>query len=232
MLTAAESLSQQVAEHTGRSLRTAFAAVVVVCTRNRSEFAVTEIVIDTAKSKVVVGRHLGDRGKQNSSIRPPARFRNNAVSFVGYGIQIQVRLGGRTHRDWSNTRKDSVSRVHVGNASLRIDALRLPQAFVTRKKECSVFYDGAAERTAKLISFERRLAAALVLFPLGGIQCIVAKKLKQRSVEVIRSRFGDGADNCTGLTAVFRRVVVGDDLEFLDRFRAGELPGCGLGVTR
>src|SRR5205823_14426628 len=36
----------------------------------------------------------------------------------------------------------------------------------------------------------------------------------------------------TGLAAVLSGIVVSDDLKFLDRLRAGQLPGCGLGIAR
>ena len=51
-------------------------------------------------------------------------------------------------------------------------------------------------------------------------------------MEVIRSRLRNSTHDRTGLAAVFRGVVVGDDLKFLDRLRAGQLPGCGLRIAR
>ena len=79
---------------------------------------------------------------------------------------------------------------------------------------------------------KRSLAPALVFFPLGRIQRIVAKELVQRTMQSIRSRFGNGAHDRTGLAAVLRGVIVCDDLKFLDRLRARQLTRCGLRIAR
>src|SRR5262249_25336588 len=99
------------------------------------------------------------------------------VSDARHRVQIQVRLNEVADRDRIGARQDSGARGHIGNAGLCVDALRLPQSFVAGKKESSVFYDRTTKRTTKLISLDRRLAAAFVLLPLRGIQCIVAKEL-------------------------------------------------------
>ena len=53
----------------------------------------------------------------------------------------------------------------------------------------------------------------------------------QGTIDVQTYTLSASALNRTGLAAIFRGVVIGDDLKFLDRLRARQLSGCGLRVT-
>src|SRR5579863_4613242 len=74
--------------------------------------------------------------------------------------------------------------------------------------------DRAAERTTVLIQVEflwRSREKAL------RVQRCVAQELKQRTVEIVRTRFRRHKHRWSRTRSVFRRVVVGQNLEFLNR---------------
>ena len=92
--------------------------------------------------------------------------------------------------------------------------MHLAQSFIVAKKEDLLrLHDGAAERRAVLIPAQLRLDWVEVV---GSIEYVVAKKLVNRSVELVGTRLGDEVDGRAGRFTESRIVDVGLDLEFLD----------------
>src|ERR1700730_12220906 len=102
------------------------------------------------------------------------------------------------------------------HTSLSGNSFALPDPFVICEKECAILEDRPANRTAKLITLERRLRS------IGGgvekvsrIQRAVPQELENISVKSIRSRTSDSIYYSAGGSSVFRRIVGGDHGEFL-----------------
>ena len=89
----------------------------------------------------------------------------------------------------------------------------LSLCLIIHEEERLVLLDRAAERASKLIQIElffRRSEEAL------RIELGVAEKLEKGSVELIRSGFRGYQHRRTRARTVFGRVVVSENLEFLD----------------
>ena len=86
-------------------------------------------------------------------------------------------------------------------------------ALVVDEEESLVFLDGAAERSAKLVEVELFSGGCEVA---AGIELGVAEILEERSVYAVGSGFCGYKHRRTRARAIFRRVVVGENLEFLN----------------
>ena len=77
--------------------------------------------------------------------------------------------------------------------------------------------------TAKLIALEWWNGSGWTIEEVFGVECRVAQEFKNISVDVIGSSVTDGVDNAAHRATIFRRSVVCDYFEFLDRFHAKHL---------
>src|SRR6266481_7016300 len=96
-----------------------------------------------------------------------------------------------------------------------------PEALVSSKEEClrnpevaPGYRERAAACDAKLVLLER---SYLGKKRVSGVEIRVAEELPKGGVILSRSRLGDHIDDATQGAAIRRLVVVGLDLEFLDR---------------
>jgi hypothetical protein len=102
---------------------------------------------------------------------------------------------------------------HRGNHPRERNPVALVFLLHIGEEEGLVFLDGAAQRAAKLIEIElfggRGEEAA-------GIQVGIAEELENASVELVGARFRGHQNSRAAARPPFRRIVVSEDLEFLD----------------
>src|SRR5215510_2344137 len=78
--------------------------------------------------------------------------------------------------------------------------------------------DRPAERAAENVITERRFLLLAVhnrREEIGRVQRVVAQVFKQRAVKLVAARFSRGDDDAARRTAVFRRVIVRENLDLL-----------------
>ena len=92
----------------------------------------------------------------------------------------------------------------------------LPDAFVVRKEEQFIPDQTPADISAKLIQPEFLLPCKKV----SRVERFVAEIIENAAVKIVCSRFRDRVDDCTDRLAVLRRVVLLDNLDFLDAVHA------------
>src|SRR3981081_1791338 len=88
-----------------------------------------------------------------------------------------------------------------------------PLGLVIQEEECLVLLNGPAHRAAELVQVE--------FFACGGeiaasVKLGVPEELKERAVKLVRPRLRGQQNRRTRTGSVFRRIVVGENLEFLD----------------
>jgi len=91
--------------------------------------------------------------------------------------------------------------------------VQLPFGFVVHEEKCLILLYRAAQRSAELVQIEllperRKIAPR--------IQRSVPEIFVERAVKLVRARLRRHQHRRTRTRAVFRRVVVSQDLEFLD----------------
>src|SRR5205823_14527436 len=93
-------------------------------------------------------------------------------------------------------------------------------ALVIGKKEQLVLYDRSTDSTTEHVPAELWLRHDVgrikTVFPLIGIQLVVAEKLENVTVQAISAGLDGGADDTTLEIAEFCRRVLGDHVEFLN----------------
>ena len=99
--------------------------------------------------------------------------------------------------------------------SLR-QALAQAEPFVVAEEKCLVLTNWAAESSAELVLLVLGFGHA-VDEKLSSIQGVIAEILEDVPVVAIGSGFDDGVQDGAVSPAKFRAVIVGLDLEFLDR---------------
>src|SRR6185503_2238561 len=87
--------------------------------------------------------------------------------------------------------------VGVGHARKPRDAEPLTQSFVASEEEQLVLHDRATQRAAELIPLERRWVVDFVEVALS-LEGAVTQELERLTIDLVRSRFGDGADDAAG----------------------------------
>src|SRR5882762_5589810 len=100
-----------------------------------------------------------------------------------------------------------------GNQSCEWDSLPLVPALVVNEEEGLVFPDGPAQRSAVLVQIEFLALGGEIT---AGIERSIAEELEQGTMELVRSRFRGDQHGRARTGAVLSRVVVGQNLEFLD----------------
>src|SRR5208282_2872437 len=85
--------------------------------------------------------------------------------------------------------------------------------FVVDEEKSLVFLDGSAQRTAKLVQIKLFLERSEIAL---GIEIGVAEVLVQRSVQLVGARLRGHQHGRTRARSIFRRVVVGQNFEFLN----------------
>ena len=95
----------------------------------------------------------------------------------------------------------------------------LPLRLVIHKEKSLVLPNWPAQRTAKLIEIELLLESRKVAL---GIQVGVAEILVERPVQLVRSGFRRNQHRRTRARAIFRRVVVSENLKFLNGVNRGQ----------
>src|ERR1051325_805626 len=78
-------------------------------------------------------------------------------------------------------------------------AQAIPKRFKAAKQECLVLLYWPSKAKAELIPFKLRLAEAVK--EVAGIEIVVAQKLENRSVQLIRARFAYSVHDSTGSPA-------------------------------
>ena len=95
---------------------------------------------------------------------------------------------------------------------------RVALPVVIEKEKESFTDDAAAEVSAELVEVIGRLPATVDFIDgIVGVQALVAKEFKGRTVEIVATGLGDHVDHRTACVAEFRGICVGIDLEFLHR---------------
>src|ERR1022692_1659519 len=92
----------------------------------------------------------------------------------------------------------------------------LPLGLVIGKEKRFVLLDGTAQRATELIQIELffwRWGAEIVGF---GVQLRVAEKFEKRTVKLVGSGFSRHQHGWSGTRAPFRRIIVSENLKFLD----------------
>ena len=115
-------------------------------------------------------------------------------------------------------------RAHLGKIALAFEqgrhgsgigfALPVAEAFVIPEEKRLVFHDRPAKGRAELVLLQRLHAPGEVV---GGIHRIVAQKLPEGAVKLIRTRTGDDVGGGTGVAPEFGIRIVGQDPELSDR---------------
>ncbi len=101
---------------------------------------------------------------------------------------------------------------------MRNDAPYNAAALVRAKNEGLVFLDWPAKRSAKLVLLEGRLRRGLECESVG-IQDVIAQKLIDTAMKIVRSRFGNYVDHCPRIAPVFRVKGIGDYAKLFDAVR-------------
>src|SRR5690348_14704206 len=95
-----------------------------------------------------------------------------------------------------------------------------PAPLVISKEEQLVLDDGTTQRAAKHIPAKLGRADGSggiePVFPLVGVQGVVAEKFKHIAVEGIGSRFQRGVDDSPIEVSVLGGSILGDEIEFLN----------------
>src|ERR1700732_5383630 len=91
--------------------------------------------------------------------------------------------------------------------------MTLALGFVVNEEERLILLNGPTQRTAELIEIELLLKRRKIAL---GIQIGVAKILVKRPVELVRARFRRYQHSGTRPRTIFRRVIVSENLKFLD----------------
>ena len=108
---------------------------------------------------------------------------------------------------------------HGGDAAY---ALRDARALVIEEVEQLVLLDRAADAAAELILVILRTAQVVAVGEeVIGIEIIVAEVLEQQAVHLVGPALRIHGNNGAGTAAVFSRVRIGDDVEFLDHVDRG-----------
>ena len=89
------------------------------------------------------------------------------------------------------------------------------------EEECLVLVDGTADRVTELVPGVRILGPSLdAIEPVSRTaEPVPAAEFVGIAMESVGAALGDHVDDGAGVTAVFRIEVIGDDAEFLGRFR-------------
>src|SRR5258708_11922489 len=107
-----------------------------------------------------------------------------------------------------------VTGIQRWNGGKRGDALGLTDTLIVGKEKCPLSNDWPTDRSAKLVAFERRNFRTVEEIP--GIQRAVAEKFVTATVKITGARACNGVNNAARSLAVFRRVIAGEDREFLN----------------
>src|SRR5262249_51459377 len=142
---------------------------------------------------------------------------------VGLREKRQIRPHGGTDRDAHGLRARGIAEYRAiarvgrkGERDVR-QSFDFAQLLIIRKKEGLVPGDRSSQRTAELIAVERRL---LRVEEVARVELAVAQKLKNASVKLVRARLKNGGHHAAGGSSILRRILVGQDAEFADRFHA------------
>ena len=93
------------------------------------------------------------------------------------------------------------------------DSLNHAAAFIRSEEECSVFLNGTAKSSAKLVLLIVRGGR---IEKASGIQRLIAEKLIGAAVPIVGAGFGDNIDDGAGVAAVFGVKGVGENAKFSD----------------
>ena len=96
--------------------------------------------------------------------------------------------------------------------------LLVAQPLVVGEPERPIAHDRSANRAAELIALALRLGRSKQLRKIVvGVERIVSEELEQAAVHAVGARLDGGVDNGARAAAVFRRIRIRLDLEFLQR---------------
>src|SRR6266446_5803336 len=98
------------------------------------------------------------------------------------------------------------------------NALHNSPTLIGGEKKCLVFLNGPAKSAAKLVLLESRLRRRSKCERMR-VQMVVAEKLVETAVQIVRAGLGDHIDHGAGVATVFCVEGVGDNLELLDAVR-------------
>ena len=158
---------------------------------------------------------------------------HDRIALTGRGPEFQVRSDQRGDLNRSTTGQNALTSRDGGNPGDIRGREAFSGPFVTSEKERLVPENRSAERTAELVALEFRFrVSGRIVEKVRRVEVVIAEEFKDRAVKGIGPGFRDRADNGSGLAAVFGGIIVGDDLEFFDGFRAGIGSGGPLGVAR
>ena len=108
---------------------------------------------------------------------------------------------------------------HGGDAA---NALRNARAFVVEEVEQLVFLDRAAQATAELILVILRTAQMVAIREeVVGVEVVVTQVFEEQPMHPVGTALCIYRNDSAGTPAVFRRVGIGDDVEFLNHVDRG-----------
>src|SRR5438034_2942347 len=145
------------------------------------------------------------------------------AEYLGHSViacNLEIGSVRRSHRPQIQQGLDNGSGVQpglrVGNECHRGLVQILAESLVVAEYKSLVLPDGAARRGAKLVSLKRR-SGRTGIEEVARVQGVVAQKLKQRAVPLIRAGLRDDADLAPRLLAVLGAIGVPQNVEFPHR---------------
>jgi hypothetical protein len=143
-----------------------------------------------------------------------ARYTLEIFRVASRGVRISEKAG-----DEGIVREISILHVRRRNRAYEGNAVPLPLTLVVGEKESLVLSNGPTQSSAELVEIE--------LLPAGGkkaarVQLGIAEELEHRAVEVVSARLGGYQHRWTRARAIFRGIVEGQNLEFLDGVNGGQ----------
>src|SRR5438094_2511831 len=163
---------------------------------------------------------------------------------IGNGDQIDVGNDGRVNGDWCGCSDLSRAGIGIRHHGVLGYAESFSQALIVGEEEelilsvvanCRTAFaevwqqDWTAHSSAKLIALKRRYGLVGIVKVVLRVQHGIAQELKEISVQVVSARLADCVDNAPHRATIFGRSIMGNYLDFLDRFHAKHLPAGSTG---